>query len=84
MRGPHAGKGPKGYRRSDERIRDEVCEALAAHGEIDASDIEVSVADGVVSLSGTVPERAMRRAAEDAAHLSPGVRDVDNALKVAR
>src|SRR6185436_14031856 len=32
----HAGKGPKGYKRSDERIHDEVCERLTHHPLIDA------------------------------------------------
>src|SRR5262245_32238876 len=39
--GPHAGRGPRGYRRSDDRIREDVCDRLCEHGFVDASDIEV-------------------------------------------
>jgi osmotically-inducible protein OsmY len=35
--GPHSGRGPKGYRRSDERIREDVCDLLCEHGGVDAS-----------------------------------------------
>lgn len=57
------GKGPKGYKRSDERIREDVCDHLSA-GWIDASDIEVSVSEGEVTLSGTVTERRMKHVAD--------------------
>ena len=35
--GAHRGRGPKGYRRSDERIREDVCERLTEDPFIDAS-----------------------------------------------
>src|SRR5262245_20667475 len=54
--GMHAGKGPRGYRRSDARIYEDVCEALTRDGEVDASDVEVTVEDGQVMLSGTVAD----------------------------
>ena len=38
--GGHAGRGPKGYRRSDERIREDISDRLMASDWIDASDIE--------------------------------------------
>jgi hypothetical protein len=77
------GKGPRGYVRSDARILDDVCERLA-HGYLDASDIEVTVQDGEVSLAGTVTSRADRRLAEDLAWECLGVVDVAVRLKVAR
>lgn len=80
--GPYSGRGPKGYQRSDERIRDDVCKALTMDGWVDASNIEVHVDNGNVTLSGSVPERAMKRYAEDAAIGIPGVRDVQNQLSV--
>jgi hypothetical protein len=83
-RGPHAGKGPKGYRRSDERIRETVSERLARHGELDASEIEVAVRDGEVTFEGSVPDRDSKRLAEDLAHDLPGVREVHNHLRVER
>ena len=41
--GGHRGHGPKGYRRSDERIRDDVSDRLSDDSWLDASDIEVKV-----------------------------------------
>ena len=40
-RAAYAGRGPKGYRRSDERIREEISDRLTEHDELDASEIEV-------------------------------------------
>lgn len=80
--GRFAGRGPRGYRRSDERIREDVCELLLADGEVDASDIEVSVASGEVTLQGTVPDRRMKRAAEDLIEAVSGIEQVDNRLRV--
>ncbi len=82
--GPHVGKGPKGYRRSDERIYDDVCSNLWQHGQIDASDIDVSVENGEVTLKGTVDSRSTKRMAEDTADSIPGVQDVHNQLKIRR
>lgn len=76
------GVGPKGYKRTDERILEEVCDSLARHPGVDASDIEVSVKNGHVTLTGTVPNRWMRRQAEDAAEFVPGVDDVQLNLTI--
>jgi len=76
----HRGKGPKGYKRSDARICEDVCEALSAHPEIDASDMEVEVKDGVVIFTGSVESRLVKRMAEDLIEHIPGVRDVRNEL----
>jgi len=81
QQGQHVGKGPKGYIRSDERIREEVCECLTRHGHVDASEIEVRVQDGEVTLTGTVNRREEKRIAEDAVENVPGVRDVHNQLR---
>ncbi|HEY0479328.1 MAG TPA: BON domain-containing protein [Kofleriaceae bacterium] len=80
--GPHRGKGPAGYQRSDERIRELVCELLTEDDQIDATHIEVSVSHGEVTLSGTVDDRRAKREAEDCACSAPGVRDVQNLLRV--
>jgi len=84
QQGSHAGKGPKGYRRSDERIEEDVNEALAQDPQIDASEIEVKVSNGEVTLSGTVAERHLKRIAEDVAERCSGVRDVKNEIRVQR
>lgn len=80
--GSHVGKGPKGYRRSDERIREDVCETLTQHPEIDASQIEVVVKDGYVKLSGAVESRHMKRMAEDAIEGLSGITDIKNQLRI--
>lgn len=81
-RGPHAGKGPKNWR-TDERIRSEVCERLADHPALDASDIEVTVQSGEVTLAGTVESRQAKRLAEDITAACRAVRDVHNRLQIA-
>ena len=75
------GKGPKSYRRSDERIREDVNDQLS-EGYLDASEVEVMVVDGVVTLSGTVNSRSDKRRAEDIAEDVRGVRNVENRLRV--
>lgn len=77
-----SGKGPKGYRRSDERVCEDVCEALSYRQSIDASDVEVNVNDGIVTLSGSVESRQMKRKIEDTIDSVSGVRDVKNEIKV--
>jgi osmotically-inducible protein OsmY len=78
----HYGRGPKGYKRSDERIREDVNEALYRDHEIDASDIDVQVHEGEVTLSGSVDRREAKRIAEDCVWSVSGVRDVTVMLKV--
>jgi BON domain-containing protein len=78
------GRGPKGYRRSDERIREDVSEELFRHPEIDASEIEVQAQNGEVTLTGKVEDRHQKRLAEDLAERVSGVTDIHNQLKVDR
>ncbi|MBS1819671.1 MAG: BON domain-containing protein [Acidobacteria bacterium] len=79
-----AGRGPRNYQRSDDRIREDVNERLTDDARIDASDIDVQVRNGEVTLSGTVDERRTRRLAEEIIENIPGVRDVRNDLRVTR
>lgn len=78
------GRGPKNYQRSDERIREDVCERLTLDDDVDASDIEVAVDDAMVVLSGTVRDRYEKRRAEDIADSVTGVKDVQNRIRVQR
>lgn len=80
---PFIGKGPKGYNRTDERIREEICERLS-NGQIDASEIEVIVHDGAVILTGLIPDRQSKRLAEELADCSAGIKDIENRLQVQR
>ncbi|WP_141734138.1 BON domain-containing protein [Oligoflexus tunisiensis] len=73
---------PKSYKRSDERIKDDIHEELIRHGRIDASDIEVQVKDGEVTLTGQVTSRHDKRIAEELAEKVLGVHDVQNQLRV--
>lgn len=82
MPGRYRGVGPRGYRRSDERILEEVNDRLTDDPAIDATDIAVAVAQGEVTLSGTVDHRAARRHAEDVTERVSGVTHVQNDLRV--
>jgi osmotically-inducible protein OsmY len=82
--GGFRGKGPKGYQRSDERIAEEVNQVLADDDDLDASDIEVSVAGGEVTLTGTVSDRQAKRWAEDLVEGVSGVVEVQNHVRVKR
>lgn len=79
----YSGRGPRGYRRSDERIHDDVCDRLTEDSRIDAFDIEVRVQNGEVTLSGNVKSRDEKRRAEDVAAAVRGVNDVTNELRLA-
>jgi BON domain len=78
----HRGRGPKGYRRSDDRIRELVCEHLTEDPTIDASDIEIQVSNGEVTLNGFVNDRRAKWWAEEIAHRSSGYGEVHNRLRV--
>jgi len=78
---PHRGKGPKSYRRSDERIQEDVNDRLS-EGYLDATEINVQVQNGEVTLSGTVNSRIDKRRAEDIAEYVSGVSNVENRLRV--
>ncbi len=80
--GQYAGRGPRGYRRSDDRIREEVCDRLTVAGSVDATNIEVEVHNGEVRLGGTVSDRYQKRYAEDVTLSVRGVEDVQNELRI--
>ena len=74
--------GPKGWRRADDVIREDVCEALAYQHELDATDIEVTVKDAEVTLQGTVVDRQAKRLAEHRVEGVRGVEDIHNRLTI--
>lgn len=78
----HRGRGPKGYRRSDERIKEDVNDRLSDDYYLDASDIEVQVSNTEVTLTGTVNSREDKRRAEDLAESVSGVSNVENRIRV--
>ncbi len=83
-RGGHYGRGPKGYTRSDDRIGEDVNDRLTDDSRLDASEIEVEVSEGEVTLTGTVTSREDKRYAEDIAERISGVQHVQNNLRVQR
>src|SRR4051812_46471856 len=81
--GPHRGKGPKGYQRSDERLKEMISERLREDPAIDASEITVIVASGKVTFQGTVDSRRTKNAVEDIAE-QLDANEVQNDLRVAK
>lgn len=80
--GEHRGRGPSGYTRSDERIREDVSDRLTDDPNVDASNIMVQASGDEVTLSGTVDSRWAKRRAEDIAEDISGVKHVQNNLRV--
>ncbi|HEX8284029.1 MAG TPA: BON domain-containing protein [Pyrinomonadaceae bacterium] len=80
--GKFRGRGPKNYRRSEERVREEVCDRLTDNEWLDASEVEVSIAAGEVILTGVVDSRYAKRLAENIAESVAGVSNVQNNLRV--
>lgn len=78
----HRGKGPRAYRRSDERILEDLNQRLHDDPWLDASDLEISSEGGEVILTGTVPDKFSKRRAEDLAESISGVRSVGNKLRI--
>jgi osmotically-inducible protein OsmY len=80
----HRGRGPKGYRPSDERLTEIICGRLTDDRFVDARNVSVKVENGEVTLSGSVEERRQKYAAEDIVADVFGVIEVHNDLSVAR
>lgn len=80
--GKFRGRGPKNYRRSDERIAEEIGDRMTENDWLDASDVDVAVVNGEATLSGTVDSRYAKRLAEDIAESVSGVTNVQNNLRV--
>ncbi len=78
------GVGPKGYKRSDNSIEEEVCEILVQNRHVDVENVYISVQGGVVKLSGTVRDRQEKFEIEDIAEHVSGVTEVRNEILVAR
>jgi len=76
------GLGPKGYRPSDERIQELICERLTEHPNIDASEIELGVECGIVRLQGAVATEAMKQTLLQMVRTSLGVIGIVDELDV--
>jgi len=76
-------RGPKGYQRSDERLKEDISERLMEAYDIDSSEVTVEVQGAKVILEGTVPSRHMKHTIEDLVDACPGVQDIENKVRVA-
>ena len=83
-RGRFVGRGPRGYKRSDERLTEEINERLTQHPDINAEEIEVKVQSGEVTLTGTVEDRQTKRMIEDLVEEISGVNELHNQLRINR
>jgi len=67
---------------ADTSLRDEIAHRIVSEGGDGALDIVVTVADGIATLEGPVPERVTKEMIEAVVEAVPGVRGVDNRLCV--
>src|SRR5436853_1508128 len=68
--------------KNDSEIREQVLREMKWDTRVGWSHIGVHVNDGVVTLTGTVPNYAEKEAAQQAAHRVAGVLDVANDIEV--
>jgi osmotically-inducible protein OsmY len=74
--------GPRTYKRTDDRILEDINDRMCDNPYLDASDIEVGVKDADVVLTGKVEDREAKRMAADIAENVSGVNNVENRLRV--
>jgi osmotically-inducible protein OsmY len=67
---------------ADKVIAEDVEAAIERRRNVDIEDLDIRVENGVVTLSGTVPDRDARRAAINAAEFTQGVIDVIDELTI--
>jgi osmotically-inducible protein OsmY len=85
QRGGSAGAGaPRPRRKSDDSLASEIHEILTSDPELDATDVEVVVEGGAVTLSGEVEHPDAKLLAEELTESVSGVRLVHNRLVVRR
>lgn len=80
--GPHRGKGPKNYKRTDARVKEDINDRLVEDNYIDASDVDISVENGEVTITGTVETREIKRRIEDIIENVSGVTHYENRVRV--
>ena len=68
--------------KTDSQIQRDVLEELRLDSRVAETAVGVTVAHGIVSLTGTVGSWSMKQAAQEAAHRVEGVLDVANDLEV--
>jgi len=63
-------------------VRDAIVQALERHAERSAKHVQIAMTDGKVILTGAVPSWAELHTVEGAVRGTPGVRGVDNRLRI--
>lgn len=81
MQGEYRGRGPKGYQRSDERLKEMICERLTDDPRIDASEVTIEVKGKVVKLSGSVQDRRTKYEIEEVVESCGGIDDIQNSIR---
>lgn len=76
--------GLRGRRRPDESLAREIHEILTKDPELDATNVEVEVESGAVTLTGIVESSDAKLLAEELVESITGVREIHNRLRVAR
>ena len=69
-------------RSRDQRIAQDIVSSLDRRSNVDADSVLVTVEEGMVTLTGRVPDWYALRSAQQAAELSRGVAHVDNRLEL--
>lgn len=80
----YEGIGPKGYKRADRSIEEDICEMLMQDRYVDAENISVTVENGIVKLGGTVKVRHDKFKIEEIAEVASGVTDIVNEIRVVK
>lgn len=80
--GPHYHRGPRAHQRGDDKIWEDICDALANASDVNASEMEVDVEKRVVSLSGVVHTREEAWRAEKIVWDISGVEKVKNNIEI--
>jgi osmotically-inducible protein OsmY len=68
--------------RSDRDIENDILEALDNTDDLQGSDLDVVVENGVARLLGTADSQAAKTLFEDIVQNIPGVRSVENAIEI--
>ncbi len=78
------GFGPKGYKRSDQKLKDEASLLLNQDPILDSSNINIEVFNNVIYLRGFVDSRKDKKRAELLIEDIFGIEDIQNQLKIMR
>lgn len=79
--GPYSGLGPV-YDDAGDPTGQEVASRLTQHGQVDATNIEITIDGGEVLLEGTVADEEAKQLAQEALESVAGVSRVQNELQV--